>query len=195
MRRFYFLPSRSVAAAVMPQSDASSSPASTARESGECMQRFGRLPPRRRAPAHTARPSTPFLPTCSFSFKAVDAMEAHLAATYLRFMMHRCVCASRGCSGFSLRLASSLQLPQSCCQAPRSLHRHPPSAEQLDIVRRVPVPGYDLSFLVTSAHLERYSRDRMVDFICQAGAAAAQVLSSLPCLPTGRLPPGPAVCG
>lgn len=40
-------------------------------------------------------------------------------------------------------------------------------AEQLEIVRRVPVPGYALSLLVTSSHLERYPREALVDFICQ----------------------------
>lgn len=32
-------------------------------------------------------------------------------------------------------------------------------------MRRVPLPGYHLSFLVTSAHLERFDRGRLVDFM------------------------------
>lgn len=40
-------------------------------------------------------------------------------------------------------------------------------ADQLDIVRRVAMPGYHLTFLITSSHLERYQRDRLIDFICK----------------------------
>eukprot|EP00873_Tetraselmis_striata_P044933 jgi/Tetstr1/465197/TSEL_009904.t1 len=39
-------------------------------------------------------------------------------------------------------------------------------AEQFGILRRIPVQGYDVSFLITDAHLERMSRDGLVDFIC-----------------------------
>lgn len=39
-------------------------------------------------------------------------------------------------------------------------------ADDLQIVRRVPLPGYDLTFLVTWAHLERFRRDDLIDFIC-----------------------------
>lgn len=42
-------------------------------------------------------------------------------------------------------------------------------AEELELVRRVPLPGYDITFLLTAAHLERFQRDRLVDFVCQVG--------------------------
>ncbi|KAL4425763.1 hypothetical protein ABPG75_009779 [Micractinium tetrahymenae] len=44
-------------------------------------------------------------------------------------------------------------------------------ADDLDIVRRVPLPTYDLTFLVTWRHLERYRQDALVDFICKARRA------------------------
>jgi len=37
----------------------------------------------------------------------------------------------------------------------------------------VPLPGYDLTFLVTWAHLERFRRDALIDFICMVGWAGA----------------------
>lgn len=37
--------------------------------------------------------------------------------------------------------------------------------EQLDIVRRKPVAGYDVSFLVTAKHVQAYSKDTLVSFI------------------------------
>lgn len=37
--------------------------------------------------------------------------------------------------------------------------------EQLDIVRRKPIAGYDLSFLVTAKHLQVYSREALLSFI------------------------------
>ncbi|KAL4445834.1 hypothetical protein ABPG77_009033 [Micractinium sp. CCAP 211/92] len=40
-------------------------------------------------------------------------------------------------------------------------------ADDLDIVRRVPLPSYDLTFLVTWRHLERYRHEALVDFICK----------------------------
>ena len=47
-------------------------------------------------------------------------------------------------------------------------HHHPQRrADQLEVVRRVPLPGYDLTFLVTSAHMARFHRDLLIDFICQ----------------------------
>lgn len=33
----------------------------------------------------------------------------------------------------------------------------------------MPLPGYDLTLLLTHRHLERYSREGLVDFICQVG--------------------------
>jgi len=38
-------------------------------------------------------------------------------------------------------------------------------AEALHVLRRRPVPGYDLSFLITAAHLTALDRERVVDFI------------------------------
>jgi hypothetical protein len=38
-------------------------------------------------------------------------------------------------------------------------------AESFVVLRRAPVPGYDLSFLVTHAHLEGMAKARVVDFI------------------------------
>jgi actin related protein 2/3 complex, subunit 4 len=38
-------------------------------------------------------------------------------------------------------------------------------AEQFIILRRKPVEGYDLSFLITHAHLERMVKARLVDFV------------------------------
>eukprot|EP00193_Tetraselmis_chui_P011240 CAMPEP_0177771834 /NCGR_PEP_ID=MMETSP0491_2-20121128/11853_1 /TAXON_ID=63592 /ORGANISM="Tetraselmis chuii, Strain PLY429" /LENGTH=173 /DNA_ID=CAMNT_0019289509 /DNA_START=232 /DNA_END=753 /DNA_ORIENTATION=- len=39
-------------------------------------------------------------------------------------------------------------------------------ADQFGILRRVPVKGYDVSFLITYAHLESRSSEKVVDFIC-----------------------------
>lgn len=38
-------------------------------------------------------------------------------------------------------------------------------AEQAKIVRKVPVPGYDLSFLVMNSHLEVYDKNLIIEFI------------------------------
>lgn len=40
-------------------------------------------------------------------------------------------------------------------------------AEQLDVVRRVPLDGFDITFLFTHSHVERYERERLVNFVCQ----------------------------
>ena len=34
------------------------------------------------------------------------------------------------------------------------------------IVRRVPVAGYDLSFVITAQHCWEYSKDSLIDFMC-----------------------------
>lgn len=39
-------------------------------------------------------------------------------------------------------------------------------AEALSILRRVPLDGYDISFLVTDVHVLRYGRAGLVDFLC-----------------------------
>ena len=38
-------------------------------------------------------------------------------------------------------------------------------AEQFGILRRVPVEGYDISFLITNVHIEEMHRDKLIDFI------------------------------
>ncbi|GIL50077.1 hypothetical protein Vafri_6395 [Volvox africanus] len=38
-------------------------------------------------------------------------------------------------------------------------------AETLDVLRRVPVEGYDVSFLITDQHLLMYGRQRLLDFV------------------------------
>lgn len=40
-------------------------------------------------------------------------------------------------------------------------------AEEFDIVRRVPLEAYDLSFLLTDAHVQKYTREKLVDFIVE----------------------------
>ena len=38
-------------------------------------------------------------------------------------------------------------------------------AEHFRVMRRVPMPGYDLSFLITHAHMEGMSKAKLIDFI------------------------------
>ncbi len=38
-------------------------------------------------------------------------------------------------------------------------------ADNFVILRRKPVPGYDISFLITNFHVEQMYRNKMVDFI------------------------------
>ncbi|PVU89355.1 hypothetical protein BB559_005130 [Furculomyces boomerangus] len=40
-------------------------------------------------------------------------------------------------------------------------------AESFVILRRVPVPGYDISFLVTNFQTETMYKDKLVDFIIE----------------------------
>ena len=40
-------------------------------------------------------------------------------------------------------------------------------AEAFKVLRRVPVPGYDVSFLVTHEHVEDMLKPKLVDFIVQ----------------------------
>jgi actin related protein 2/3 complex subunit 4 len=40
-------------------------------------------------------------------------------------------------------------------------------AEQFIIMRRKPVEGYDISFLITHVHLEKMWRHKLVDFVIQ----------------------------
>ena len=40
-------------------------------------------------------------------------------------------------------------------------------AEQFSVLRRVPVEGYDISFLITNTHCETMLKHKLVDFVCQ----------------------------
>lgn len=67
----------------------------------------------------------------------------------------------------------------------------PRSADQLDVVCRVALPGWDVTFLVTDTHLQRrYRRDGLVHFICQVGARQEGVRACML-----GLWEGPRVCG
>ena len=37
--------------------------------------------------------------------------------------------------------------------------------DRLNLLRKVPKPGYDVSFLITNFHLENYSKEELVEFI------------------------------
>lgn len=51
-------------------------------------------------------------------------------------------------------------------------------AEAFVILRRVPLPGYDISFLITHRNAEDMMKHKLVDFVVQC-AGAAQRLSAL----------------
>eukprot|EP00825_Cyclidium_porcatum_P005035 TRINITY_DN123_c0_g3_i1.p1 TRINITY_DN123_c0_g3~~TRINITY_DN123_c0_g3_i1.p1 ORF type:complete len:186 (-),score=30.14 TRINITY_DN123_c0_g3_i1:260-817(-) len=38
-------------------------------------------------------------------------------------------------------------------------------ADQFEILRRVPLKGYDVSFLITAQHLERFEKRKLIDYI------------------------------
>ena len=38
-------------------------------------------------------------------------------------------------------------------------------ADDMQIIRRVPLPGYDVTFLVTDRHLRRFFADKLIGFI------------------------------
>jgi actin related protein 2/3 complex subunit 4 len=38
-------------------------------------------------------------------------------------------------------------------------------ADNIDIIRRKPVPGFDISFLVTARHLQVFDKAALIDFI------------------------------
>jgi len=40
-------------------------------------------------------------------------------------------------------------------------------AELFDILRRKPLDKYDFSFLITNAHIEKYDREKIIDFIIE----------------------------
>jgi hypothetical protein len=56
----------------------------------------------------------------------------------------------------------SLKMVSFTCRANRVLRR----ADMFDVVRRSPLPGYDVSFLITFHHLLRYNQEGLVNFIC-----------------------------
>lgn len=39
-------------------------------------------------------------------------------------------------------------------------------AEDVEILRRVPVKDYDVSFLVTNFHCQQYNKQKLIEFIC-----------------------------
>ena len=39
-------------------------------------------------------------------------------------------------------------------------------AEALEILRRVPIQDYDVSFLVTNFHCQQYNKQKLIEFIC-----------------------------
>ena len=40
-------------------------------------------------------------------------------------------------------------------------------ANKLNLLRKVPKKGYDLSFLITNFHLELYKKEEIIDFIVE----------------------------
>ena len=50
-------------------------------------------------------------------------------------------------------------------------------AEAFKVLRRVPVPGYDVSFLVTHEHVEDMLKPKLVDFIVQLREDVAREIS------------------
>jgi actin related protein 2/3 complex, subunit 4 len=40
-------------------------------------------------------------------------------------------------------------------------------AEKLIILRRKPIKGYDISFLITNFHLEQMYKDKLIDFVIE----------------------------
>lgn len=115
----------------------------------------------------------------SLRFRAGDGVEEYLLRTLLRFLVHRCAPALPPCRRACPTPTAGVGGDTACrpgrraCTSPFHPHRlhspplHPCSADQLDVVRRVAVPGWDVTFLVTDAHLQRYRRNGLVDFICQ----------------------------
>lgn len=74
----------------------------------------------------------------------------------------------------SIIFSAALWVPRLLTHASRPTEpRHPTPTHHLPQnpphPAQVPVDGYDVTFLLTSAHLERYQRDKLVSFICQVG--------------------------
>ena len=40
-------------------------------------------------------------------------------------------------------------------------------AEAVGVLRRVPLQGYDISFLITDLHCQQYNKQKLIGFICQ----------------------------
>ena len=63
-------------------------------------------------------------------------------------------------------------MPTCAATARAHLLRTPPHpaarrrADQLEIVRRVALPGYDVTLLLTDRHLRQYRRELLLNFIC-----------------------------
>lgn len=121
----------------------------------------------------------------SLRFRVQDGVEAYLKTTLLRFMLHRwaglvmmaqcrtprgvcCRATSGRAQGSALwpppawaSLAAGALPHHPICGAPRR------RADQLEIVRRAALPGWDVTFLVTNFHLDRYRREGLVAFVLQ----------------------------
>ncbi|KAL0050273.1 hypothetical protein WJX82_007804 [Trebouxia sp. C0006] len=39
-------------------------------------------------------------------------------------------------------------------------------AEAVGVLRRVPIDGYDVSFLITNFHCQQFNKQKLIDFIC-----------------------------
>lgn len=52
-------------------------------------------------------------------------------------------------------------------------------SESFLILRRKPLKGYDLSFLITNRHIEQLVKDKLVDFIIQFMEDVDKEISSL----------------
>lgn len=52
-------------------------------------------------------------------------------------------------------------------------------AEDYVVMRRIPIEGYSISFLVTNRHLEEYSKKRILDFIMHFVQEADKEISEM----------------
>ncbi len=41
-------------------------------------------------------------------------------------------------------------------------------ADHFRVLRRVPVPGHDLSFLIAAEHLQMFDRARLISYVCSS---------------------------
>ncbi len=63
-----------------------------------------------------------------------------------------------------------------CYWAPPHPHK---KTHRFSIIRRVPIKGYDISFLITSRHCEQYDWRALVDIICNFALDAHAEFASL----------------